>query len=296
MGGDTIVVARSSLESVGTSVAVFSGIDTLVGTLGSRAEKPPFTPEVVMLTVGERDLRAALLLPRDHTPGSRRLPVIMAPYGGPHAQQVLPSARMFLQAQWLADQGYAVIVADGRGTPGRNVAWEREIDREFAAVTLQDQVDALAGVAERYRDDLDTGRVGIMGWSYGGYLSALAVLDRPDVFHAAVAGAPVTEWELYDTCYTERYLGDPNQHPEVYERNSLTGRAGQLTRPLLLIHGLVDDNVVVAHTLRLSAALLSAGKPHEVLPLTGITHMASDEVVAENLLLAQVDFFRRALA
>jgi dipeptidyl-peptidase-4 len=135
-----------------------------------------------------------------------------------------------------------------------------------------------------------------MGWSYGGYLSALAVLDRPDVFHAAVAGAPVTEWELYDTCYTERYLGDPNGHPEVYERNSLTGRAGQLTRPLLLIHGLVDDNVVVAHTLRLSAALLSAGKPHEVLPLTGITHMASDEVVAENLLLAQVDFFRRTLA
>jgi dipeptidyl-peptidase-4 len=209
---------------------------------------------------------------------------------------VRSGARLFLQAQWLADQGFAVIVADGRGTPARGPAWEREIDREFAAVTLQDQVDALAGVAERYRDDLDTGRVGIMGWSYGGYLSALAVLDRPDVFHAAVAGAPVTEWELYDTCYTERYLGDPNEHPEVYERNSLTGRARQLTRPLLLIHGLVDDNVVVAHTLRLSAALLSAGKPHEVLPLTGITHMASDEVVAENLLLAQVDFFRRALA
>ncbi len=300
MAGDTVVVARASLEAVGTRMTVFSGVggpeQHAIGTLASRAERPPFTPNVVMLTVGERDLRAALVLPRDHVPGSRKLPVIMAPYGGPHAQLVLANARLFLQAQWLADQGFAVIVADGRGTPSRGPAWEREILHEFASVTLQDQVDALAGVSERYPDDLDTDRVGIMGWSYGGYLSALAVLDRPDVFHAAVAGAPVTDWTLYDTCYTERYLGLPSGEDGVYDRNSLIGRAGRLTRPLLLIHGLVDDNVVVAHTLRLSAALLAAGKPHEVLPLTGITHMASNEVVAENLLLAQVDFFRRTLA
>jgi dipeptidyl-peptidase-4 len=299
MAGDTVVVARATLGAVGTRMTVFSGIggpeQGAVGTLTSRAERPPFTPDVVILTVGARALRAALLLPRDHVPGSRKLPVIMAPYGGPHAQLVLAHARLFLQAQWLADQGFAVIVADGRGTPARGPAWEREILHEFAGVTLQDQVDALAGVADRYPDDLDTGRVGIMGWSYGGYLSALAVLDRPDVFHAAVAGAPVTDWMLYDTCYTERYLGLPGGEDGVYDRNSLVGRAGRLTRPLMLIHGLVDDNVVVAHTLRLSAALLAAGRPHEVLPLTGITHMASNEVVAENLLLAQVDFFRRTL-
>jgi dipeptidyl-peptidase-4 len=295
MGGDTVVVASSRLDSASTAVTVVAA-GQRVGEIANRAEKPPFTPDVVMLTVGAHDLRAALILPREHVRGSRRLPVIMAPYGGPHAQMVRSGARLFLQAQWLADQGFAVIVADGRGTPARGPAWEREIDREFASVTLQDQVDALAGVAERYPDDLDTDRVGIMGWSYGGYLSALAVLDRPDVFHAAVAGAPVTDWTLYDTCYTERYLGPPDEDGGVYDRNSLIGRAARLTRPLMLIHGLVDDNVVVAHTLRLSAALLAAGKRHEVLPLTGITHMASNEVVAENLLLAQVDFFRRTLA
>lgn len=294
MGGDTVVVARSSLDAVATSMTVFAAGQP-VGTLVNRAEKPPSTPEVTLLTVGARALSAALVLPRDHVPGSCRLPVIMAPYGGPHAQLVRASARMFLQASWLADQGFAVVVADGRGAPGRNPAWEHEIEHEFASVTLADQVDALAGVAAQYPDDLDTTRVGIMGWSYGGYLSALAVLDRPDVFRAAVSGAPVTDWTLYDTCYTERYLGLPQESPGVYERNSLIGRAAKLTRPLMLIHGMVDDNVVVAHTLRLSAALLAAGKAHEVLPLTGITHMASNEVVAENLLVAQVEFFRRTL-
>jgi dipeptidyl-peptidase-4 len=143
--------------------------------------------------------------------------------------------------------------------------------------------------------DLDLSRVAIRGWSYGGYLAALAVLRRPDVFHAAVAGAPVTDWRLYDTFYTERYLGHPDQAPEVYDRTSLIPDAPKLERPLLLIHGLADDNVVAAHTLRLSAALLAAGRPHDVLPLSGVTHMTPQEVVAENLLLLQLDWIRRAL-
>jgi dipeptidyl-peptidase-4 len=121
------------------------------------------------------------------------------------------------------------------------------------------------------------------------------VLRRPDVFHAAIAGAPVTEWRLYDTHYTERYLGDPVERPDVYDASSLLPIADQLTRPLLLIHGLADDNVVAAHTLQLSSALLAAGRPHEVLPLVGITHMTPQEVVAENLLLHQLDFLRRSL-
>ena len=298
LGGGTVVVASSRSTAVDTDI-IIRRLDGPPGeTLGrvrSLAEPAPFTPDVTLLTVGDRDLRAALVLPRGHESGSARLPVIMAPYGGPHAQLVRASARLFLQAQWLADQGFAVVVADGRGTPARGPAWERAVHDELAAVTVSDQVDALAGVAARYPDDLDTSRVGIMGWSYGGYLAALAVLDRPDVFHAAVAGAPVTDWTLYDTCYTERYLGDPAAQPDVYRRNSLLERAARLRRPLLLIHGTVDDNVVFAHTLRLSAALLAAGRPHQVLPLTGMTHMASDEVVAENLMRAHVDFFRRAL-
>jgi dipeptidyl-peptidase-4 len=150
-------------------------------------------------------------------------------------------------------------------------------------------------VAEEFAD-LDLSRVAIRGWSFGGYLAALAVLRRPDVFHAAVAGAPVTEWRLYDTHYTERYLGHPATSPDSYDRTSLLGDAARLQRPLLLIHGLADDNVTVANTLQLSSALLAAGRQHSVLPLSGVTHMTPQEVVAENLLLLQLDFLNSALA
>jgi dipeptidyl-peptidase-4 len=165
---------------------------------------------------------------------------------------------------------------------------------DLATPVLADQVDALHAAAAEC-PDLDLSRVGIRGWSFGGYLAALAVLRRPDVFHAAIAGAPVTDWALYDTHYTERYLGTPTSHPEVYSATSLLTDAEKLERPLLLVHGLADDNVVAAHTLQLSAALLAAGRPHQVLPLSGVTHMTPQEVVAENLLLFQLDFLRRAL-
>jgi dipeptidyl-peptidase 4 len=138
--------------------------------------------------------------------------------------------------------------------------------------------------------------VGIRGWSFGGFLAAMAVLRRPEVFHAAVAGAPVTDWALYDTHYTERYLGRPEEDPEAYRRCSLLDDASTLSRPLLLIHGLADDNVVSAHTLLLSQRLTEAGRPHSVLPLTGVTHMTPREEVAENLLQLQVHFLRRSLA
>ena len=204
-----------------------------------------------------------------------------------------PRARSWT-SQWLAEQGFAVLVADGRGTPGRGPEWEREVWHDLAVPVLEDQVEALEAAAARH-PDLDTSRVAIRGWSFGGYLAALAVLRRPDVFHAAVAGAPVTDWRLYDTHYTERYLGLPGEQPQVYEQSSLLADAPRLTRPLLLIHGLADDNVVVAHTLRMSSALLAAGRPHRVLPLSGVTHMTPQEDVAENLLLLQVDFLRETL-
>jgi dipeptidyl-peptidase 4 len=188
-----------------------------------------------------------------------------------------------------------VVVVDGRGTPGRGPDFERAVAGDLADPVLTDQVDALHAVAETH-PDLDLTRVGIRGWSFGGYLAALAVLRRPDVFHAAVAGAPVTDWSLYDTHYTERYLGHPAEQPDAYARTSLLPEAPQLTRPLLLVHGLADDNVVAAHTLRLSSALLAAGRPHSVLPLSGVTHMTPQEVVAENLLLLQVRFLRDALS
>jgi dipeptidyl-peptidase-4 len=292
-GGDVTVLSSWSLEHAGPRVSVLRD-GKQVATIASHAVEPPVVPNVHLMTVGDRGLRVALLYPTGHEPGTR-LPVLLDPYGGPHAQRVLSSRNAFVGPQWLADQGFAVIVADGRGTPGRGSEWEREILHDFAGVTLQDQVDALFAVAEAH-PDLDLSTVAIRGWSYGGYLAALAVLRRPDVFHAAIAGAPVTEWRLYDTHYTERYLGHPDEQQEVYDRNSLIDDAPKLERPLLIIHGLADDNVVVAHSVRLSSALVAAGRPHALLPLPGVTHMTpQDDEVAENFMTMQVTWLKDAL-
>jgi dipeptidyl-peptidase 4 len=219
-------------------------------------------------------------------------------------QRVLQAPGAYLTSQWLADQGFAVLVVDGRGSPGRGPAWERAVRHDLATGVLEDQIEALQEAA-RIEPRLDLERVGIRGWSFGGYLAALAVLRRPDVFRAGVAGAPVTDWRLYDTHYTERYLGHPDLEPEAYRISSLVDAGGELLEAasepergwpqLLLIHGLADDNVVAAHALRLSSALLAAGRPQEFLPLSGVTHMTPQEVVAERLLTTQVAFLRRAL-
>ena len=215
--------------------------------------------------------------------------MLLDPYGGPHAQRVLKARSPFLVSQWFADQGFAVVITDGRGTPARGPAWERAVAGDLAHPVLEDQIDALDALASQH-PRLDLGRVAVRGWSFGGYLAALAVLARPDRFHAAIAGAPVTDWRLYDTHYTERYLGHPDQNPEAYTRTSLLELAADLTRPLLLICGLADDNVFAAHTLQLSQTLFEAGRPHQVLPLPGVTHMTPQEQVAENLLLLQRAF------
>ncbi len=258
-GGTTVVVSRSLAEP-GTRVTVRTGDrpGESATTIASLAELPELpAPHPDLFTAGSWEIRTAILLPSWHEPGSAALPVLVDPYGGPGAQRVLAAQRAFLTPQWFAEQGFAVVVADGRGTPGRGPDWDRTIAHEWADVVLEDQVTALEAAAARCAD-LDTGRVAIRGWSFGGYLAALAVLRRPDTFHAAVAGAPVTDWRLYDTHYTERYLGDPAQNGAAYDRISLLGDAAALRRPLLLIHGLADDNVVVAHTLRMSSALLAA--------------------------------------
>jgi dipeptidyl-peptidase 4 len=292
--GGTTVVASRRLDAAGMTVTVRrpGAPET---TIASRAEQPQLPRFVPALSYGgPKRLRTAILLPSWHQPGSARLPVLCDPYGGPHHQEVLAARDAFSESQWLADQGFAVVIADGRGTPGRGPAWDRAVAGDLATPALEDQVEALHAAAGECAD-LDLSRVGIRGWSFGGFLAALAVLRRPDVFHAAVAGAPVTEWRLYDTHYTERYLGDPATDPLAYDASSLIPEAARLSRPLMIIHGLADDNVAVANSLRLSSALLAAGRPHEVLPLTGVTHMASQEEVAENLLLLQVDFLHRAL-
>jgi dipeptidyl-peptidase 4 len=292
VGGSTTVVRTATLDRPGTTTVVRASSGH--HEIASFAETPLLNPNIQLLTVGDRKLAVAVLLPAEFDADGPPLPVLLDPYGGPHALRATRAHNAHLTSQWFADQGFAVIVADGRGTPGRGSDWERAVLGDLAGPTLDDQIDALHAVADRV-PGLDLGRVAIRGWSFGGYLAALAVLRRPDVFHAAIAGAPVTEWRLYDTHYTERYLGDPATRPEQYESNSLLPLAGGLSRPLLLIHGLADDNVVAAHTLQLSAALLATGRPHEVLPLAGVTHMTPQEEVAENLLAHQLDFLRRSL-
>ncbi|WP_406442548.1 prolyl oligopeptidase family serine peptidase [Streptomyces sp. NBC_01613] len=294
-GGVTVLVS-ATLDRPGARVQVLRE-GKRAATIASYAEDPGMSPRVILTEGSARRIPCAVLLPRDHD-GETPLPVLMDPYGGPHGQRVVAAHHPHLTSQWFADQGFAVVVADGRGTPGRSPAWEKAVRDDLAAVVLEDQVDALQALAADFPLDLD--RVAIRGWSFGGYLAALAALRRPDVFHAAVVGAPVTDLRLYDTHYQERYLGHPGERPEVYRRNSLIDDAGLVDpaeqhRPMMIIHGFADDNVVVAHSLRLSSALLAAGRPHEVLPLSGVTHMTPQESVAENLLRLQLDFLRRAL-
>ncbi len=190
--GGVTVVTEQSLEHDGTRVRVQRG-DTTVAEIASRAELLGLGLRIEQFLAGPPELSTAVLLPSWHEPGTGPLPVLMSPYGGPFLQLVLRARSWwFGVAQWFAEQGFAVVVADGRGTPGRWPAWDRAVRGDIGGPVLDDQVTALQAAAERY-PDLDLRRVAIRGWSFGGFLAALAVLRRPDVFQAAVARAPVCE-------------------------------------------------------------------------------------------------------
>lgn len=300
VGGVTdAVIAANTSDAANTT-------DITAADITSTAAEPGFAPNVTFTRLGEHRLYTAIIAPSPSSPYAHadKLPVLMKPYGGPGFQQVVASQSFYWEGQWWADQGFLVVTADGRGTTGRGPAWDRAIFENMKGVTLADQIEAVNALPEAVsRLNADGRRPGVpapdldkvcmIGWSYGGFLSALAVLDAPNVFKAACAGAPPTDWTLYDTHYTERYLG---LDPDVYYRNGIVQDAPKLERPLMLIHGFADDNVTIAHSLRLSQALMAAGRPHTFLPLTGITHMTNDETVAENLLALQRDFLRDALA
>jgi dipeptidyl-peptidase-4 len=289
--GGTVVVLSHAEAGGSAAVAWRDGSRAVIASLEA---VPSLEPRISWLTLGARELRAALLLPSWYRPGTR-LPVLLSPYGGPALQRVVRMrGAAFCEDQWFAEQGFAVLVTDGRGTPGRGPAWSKAVLGDTLSAPLDDQVDALDATCAQF-PDLDRGRVGIRGWSYGGALAAIAVIRRPDVFHAAVSGAAPHDQRLYDTHWRERFLGLPQQNPEGYARSStLTGAAG-LSRPLLLVHGMADDNVVVAHTLRMSAALLAAGRPHQVLPLSGATHTPTDADTVSQLLRLQLAFLAESL-
>jgi dipeptidyl-peptidase-4 len=290
-GGDVTVRISSTLTDPIATARVFRG-DEAVATIENVSERSVVEARPRFLTLGERDLRAALLLPGGREP-DRPLPVLMDPYGYPRGARALKSQGAHLISQWFADNGFAVLVVDGRGVDGRGPAWDRTVYRDFT-LALDDQVDALQAATERF-GFLDPSRVGIRGWSGGGVLAAMAVLRRPDVFHAGVVGAPVTDMRFYDTHYMERYLGRPQDEPEAYRRSSPIHDAASLSRPALLIHGLVDDNVFVANTLRFSAALFESGRRHELVLIPNATHLTRSTAVTENLLRVQLDFLKRTI-
>jgi dipeptidyl-peptidase 4 len=287
--GGTHVVSEQTLEGE-IHQRVFRTDESLAGEIPSLAEKPPFTPKLELTMVGEEPpLWAAIIRPREFDSG-HRYPVIVHVYGGPHAQTVLASGRNYLLEQWLADQGFIVVSIDGRGSPARGREFERSIKGNFEELALADQVRGLQALGQKY-PELDLKRVGIFGWSFGGYMSAIAVLRRPDVFHAGIAGAPVVDWHDYDTHYTERYLGLPEKNESGYTASSVLTYADQLSRPLLIIHGTADDNVYFLHSMKLCDALFRAGKPYEFLPLAGYTHMVPDPVIIKRLNGRIADFF-----
>jgi dipeptidyl-peptidase-4 len=279
--------------TVGTDVLTAQG--ARIASLPSVAQNPPAMPNLELTrTVGTPSFNAAILRPRTFQPG-KKYPVILSVYAGPTALLVTSDARAYLNDQWIADQGYIVVRLDGRGTPYRGRDWERVIRGNLIDTALQDQVAGLRALGAKH-PELDLKRVGVTGWSFGGYFTAMATIRRPDIFRCGVAGAPVVTWENYDTFYTERYLGLPQTDPAAYKVSSVLTYANQLSRPLLLIHGLTDDNVYVQHTLQLADALFMSGKHYEFLPMLG-THMAasSDPLVRLREHMRLMDFFNHEL-
>ena len=290
----------------GTRVLVSQGADGIrtwhvvnragerIAELPSVAEQPPSLPAVKpeQVTVDGRTHWAAIVRPRDFDPG-KRYPVILQVYAGPSVTTVWSMPMAYLKHQLLADTGFVVVLADGRGTPKRGRDWERVVKGDLITVALKDQIDILQALGAAH-PELDLGRVGVVGWSFGGYFAAMAAILRPDVFKAAIAGAPVTDWRLYDTAYTERYMGMPQDNKAAYDASSAVVHASKLTVPLLLVHGLTDDNVYVANTLALTEALFLAGKHYELLTLPG-THMMADPRAEAALLTREIEFFRRHL-
>jgi len=236
---------------------------------------PPPSLRRFVAADGETELHAALWLPDAPKPH----PLVVLVYGGPHVQTVADgwSLRCDMRAQLLRAQGFAVLKLDGRGSARRGVAFEAVLARAMGGAELEDQAAAVRLLVGEGL--VEAGRVGICGWSYGGYLSALAAVRMPDVFAAAIVGAPVTSWDGYDTAYTERYMGQPGMEAEAYRRSSVLEAVRQAVAPpasMLIIHGCLDENVHWRHSARLVSALTARRFKHQLLLLPAERHMPRD--------------------
>ena len=304
--GSTFVLTRSTIDALPrTTVHRTDELDGPVARvevdhkkqqneIGARAKEPEKKPNVELVATDDAGgFYAAIVRPHQLDP-KKKYPVVLYVYGGPLHLTVKSTLTSYLMHQWIADHGFIVVSIDGRGTPRRGREFERALRQRFGDLPLADQVSGLQALA-RQRPELDLERVGVYGWSFGGYLAALSVLRRPDFFKVAVAGAPVTDWTYYDTHYTERYLGLVDDSRDAYDSANLINYARKLERPLMLIHGIADDNVYFAHTLQLADALFKASRPFELVPLVGLTHQVADPQVREALYRRIVYFLGRVL-
>jgi dipeptidyl-peptidase-4 len=263
---------RVVLRNVDGSVAAELFVNE--GAAASKLGLEP--PEFMEMTVGDGvRLHGAIYRPPALEAG-QRYPVIVSVYGGPHAQRVADdwSMTVDLRAQYFAQQGYVVFKLDNRGSASRGLAFEATIADRMGTVEVDDQVAGVRALAKL--PYVDASRVGMYGWSYGGYMTCMAMMKAPDVFKTGVAGAPVTDWDGYDTGYTERYMGTPQSNPEGYHDSSVLTHAAKLKGKLLLVHGMTDENVHFRHTARLIVALTEAGKDYDLVVFPEERHMPRD--------------------
>lgn len=272
------------------------------GRIASVTEAPPFmpAPQWTLVEADGHSFHASILRPRNFVPG-RKYPVIASVYVGPTAKTVTKNPYASLLNQWFADHGFIMVAIDNRGTPDRGRSWQRAWKEQsgnpkgdLIEVGLRDHAAAMVALGTRF-PEMDMDRVGVYGWSFGGYASAMFAMRRPDIYKAACAGAPVTAWEDYDTTYTERYLGLPQDNPEGYASSNVLTYAKDLKVPLLLVHGTADDNVYFMHALKMADTMFRAGNHFEFLVLPGFTHMVPDPVVNRALYSRIAQFFVREL-
>ncbi len=224
-------------------------------------------------------------------PGTR-YPVFFQHYGGPHAQTVTKDWGGGLE-QAIVATGYIFFEIDNRGSDNRGVKFESAINRAMGSVEVADQKAGalfLKGLAY-----VDGGRIATYGWSYGGYMTLKMLEADQGLYAAGIAGAPVTKWELYDTHYTERYLGDPNKEPQVYLRSDALTDAGKIRDPLLLVHGMADDNVVFENSSMLIAKLQGEAVPFQMMLYPGYTHRVSGPKIEVHLWHTIFDFLDKAM-
>ncbi|MHB1902908.1 MAG: S9 family peptidase [Ferrimicrobium sp.] len=271
--GDSVLVEASSRDL--SPVALVHTNKSITVLRSTHAPFDLCTPEFfeIEASTGET-LYGALYLPAEDT--AKGAPLIISVYGGPRAQLVTDSygLTLDLQAQYLASRGAVVLKLDNRGSYGRGRAFEAYLHGGFGAVELADQLEAVAYCQHHYGTDPE--RVGIYGWSYGGYLTLIAMTRAPEVFKVGVAGAPCVDFRWYDTAYTERYLGNPAENPEAYDATSVLGSLGGLRGRLLVIHGLMDENVHFGHTASLLARAHELGRELELVVLPGSRHAPVD--------------------